>query len=159
MAVSIRQANLADPLDRTSTLEMIDAYSRDSMGSGHPLPVDVRDRLIDALRNHPTTLIYLASEGDEAVGVAVCFLGFSTFAAKPLINIHDLSVLPHYRGRGIGRQLLAAVEEDARARGCCKLTLEVFESNERARRTYAAAGFGDPVYGQEERTLFLSKSL
>lgn len=159
MAVSIRLADLSDPLDQASTLALIDAYARDPMGGSHPLPVDVRDRLIDGLRNHPTTLVHLAFEGDEPVGVAVCFLGFSTFAAKPLLNIHDLAVLPNYRGRGIGRQLLAAVEDDARARGCCKLTLEVFESNERARRTYAAAGFGDPVYGQEERTLFLSKTL
>ncbi|HEX7070422.1 MAG TPA: GNAT family N-acetyltransferase, partial [Rhodothermales bacterium] len=129
-------------------------------GNSRPLDDDVRARLINGLRAHPTTRVFLAYDGDEAVGVAVCFMGYSTFAAKPLINIHDLAVLPEYRGRGIGRSLLNAVEEYARAEGCCKVTLEVFESNHRARKTYAAAGFGAPVYGDgEERTLFLSKSL
>ena len=37
---------------------------------------------------------------DKPVGLATTFEGFSTFAAKPLINIHDIAVLPDYRGRG-----------------------------------------------------------
>jgi len=40
----------------------------------------------------------------------VCFRGFSTFAAAPLINVHDLAVVPGFRGQGIGRRLLEAVE-------------------------------------------------
>ena len=76
----------------------------------------------------------------------MCFQGFSTFAARPLINIHDLAVLPDLRGQGIGRQLLEAVECKARALGCCKLTLETQENNHRARRIYQAAGFAQAVY-------------
>ena len=160
MKLSTREANLDDPADAEAVLMLVDAYARDPMGSGRPLPDDVQARLIDGLRTHPTTLILLAFDGDVPIGIAVCFLGYSTFAAKPLVNIHDLAVLPDYRGRGVGKRLLAAVEEAARARRCCKLTLEVFETNERARRTYASAGFGDPVYSASaERTLFLSKSL
>ena len=160
MSVHIRLADLNDSADQAATLEMIDAYARDPMGNGAPLPPDVRDRLIAGLRTHPTTLVFLAFVATSPVGVAVCFLGFSTFAAKPLINIHDLSVLPRHRGTGIGRALLQAVEAEARSRGCCKLTLEVLDENHRARRAYAAAGFGAPVYkGDEQKTLFLSKPL
>ncbi|MBK7975719.1 MAG: GNAT family N-acetyltransferase [Deltaproteobacteria bacterium] len=86
-------------------------------------------------------------------------LGFSTFAARPLINVHDLAVLPEYRGHGIGRALLRAVERAARERGCVKLTLEVQENNQRARSVYAAAGFAQAEYGASGGALFCSKRL
>jgi ribosomal protein S18 acetylase RimI-like enzyme len=76
------------------------------------------------------------------VAVAVCFVGFSTFVARPLINIHDLAVLPEYRGQGIGRLLLQQVEAKGHELGCCKLTLEVREDNHRAQRLYQRFGFG-----------------
>ena len=139
---------------------MVDAYSRDPMGDGAPLSPEARERLIPGLRKHPTTLVFLAYDADTPVGVAVCFLGFSTFAAKPLVNLHDVSILPTHRGRGIGRALLAAVEVRARELGCCKLTLEVLDQNHRALRTYAAAGFQryalQPGAGE---AIFLSKPL
>ena len=80
----------------------------DSMGNGHPLPSDVFDRLVPALRQHPTSMVFLAYLEERAVGIATCFLGFSTFAARALINIHDLAVLPECRGQGVGPALLSA---------------------------------------------------
>lgn len=154
------QADLENPDHQAVVLFLIDAYSRDPMGDGAPLAPEVRERLIPGLRKHPTTLIFLAHEGDAPVGVAVCFLGFSTFAAKPLVNLHDVAILPTHRGRGIGRGLLAAVEARARELGCCKLTLEVLDQNHRALRTYTTCGFKryslQPGAGE---AIFLTKSL
>src|SRR4051812_49605519 len=93
------------------------------MGDGKPLSDEARNQLLPGLRQHPTTLILLAYNLDHPVGIAVCFGGFSTFAAKPLINIHDLAVLPEYRGRGIGRRLLEAVERKNPGLGCCQVNL------------------------------------
>jgi GNAT superfamily N-acetyltransferase len=135
------QADLDRPEHQVAVLAMIDAYSRDPMGDGAPLAPDVRERLIPGLRRHPTTLVFLAYDCETPVGVAVCFVGFSTFAGKPLVNLHDVSIVPTHRGRGIGRGLLAAVEARARELGCCKLTLEVLDRNDRALRTYTAVGF------------------
>jgi GNAT superfamily N-acetyltransferase len=140
-AIRTLQANLDRPDHQATVLAMVDAYSRDPMGDGAPLSAEARERLIPGLRAHPTTLVFLAFDGDTPVGVAVCFLGFSTFAAKPLVNLHDVCVVPTHRGRGVGRALLAAVEARARELGCCKLTLEVLDQNHRALRTYTAAGF------------------
>ena len=154
------QADLDRPEHQAAVLFLIEAYSRDPMGDGAPLSPDVRERLIPGLRQHPTTLVFLAYDGDAAVGVAVCFLGFSTFAAKPLINLHDFAILPTHRGRGLGRSLLAAVEAHARKLDCCKLTLEVLDKNDRALRTYTAAGFKryslQPGAGE---AIFLTKPL
>jgi ribosomal protein S18 acetylase RimI-like enzyme len=129
------------------------------MGNGEGLSAEVRDRLIPGLRQHPTTLIYLAFASDEPVGIAVCFVGFSTFAARPLINIHDLAVVPAYRGQGVGRLLLERVESKGRDLGCCKLTLEVRADNHRAQRLYARAGFDDVALSQGAGTWFLQKPL
>lgn len=154
------QADLENPRHQAAILSLVDAYSRDPMGDGAPLAPEVRERLIPGLRQHPTTLVFLAYDGDTAVGVAVCFLGFSTFAARTLVNLHDVAILPTHRGRGIGRGLLAAVEVRARELGCCKLTLEVLDKNERALRTYTAAGFKryslQPGAGE---AIFLTKPL
>ena len=87
-------------------------------------------------------------------------LGFSTFKARPLVNVHDLAVLPEHRGRGVGRALLAAVERKARALGCARVTLEVQENNGRARRVYERAGFAQAVYGDTTGgSLFYTKPL
>lgn len=144
--MEIVEADLARPTHQQAVLALTDAYARDAMGNGEPLAADVLARLVPSLRAHPTTLIFLAYADVEPVGIATCFLGFSTFAARPLLNVHDLAVLPAHRGRGIAQQLLAAAQTKARMLGCCKLTLEVQENNYAARRLYARAGFAQNVY-------------
>src|SRR6188472_634458 len=108
-------------------LSVLDSYAREEMGGGAPLSLDVRQRLVPALREQANALVLLAFADGAVTGIATCFFGFSTFAARPLLNVHDLAVLPASRGRGVGRALLVAAEERARARGCVKLTLEVRE--------------------------------
>jgi GNAT superfamily N-acetyltransferase len=158
--VEIIEADLNRIEHQECVLELIDAYSRDPMGNGKALSAETRGNLIPGLQQHPTTLIFLAYQGHLAIGIAVCFKGFSTFNARPLINIHDLAVLPEYRGQGTGRHLLEVIEKKAIDLGCCKITLEVQEYNYRARRVYEAAGFVQAEYLKAAGgSLFLSKTL
>ncbi|MEM8945523.1 MAG: GNAT family N-acetyltransferase [Planctomycetota bacterium] len=153
-------ADLNDLGQQQAILDLLDEYSQEPVISGKPLAKDVRERLIGGLQQHPTTHVLLAYIGERAVGVAVCFLGFSTFAAKPLLNIHDIAVAAEHRGQGIGKQLLIAVEAQARRLGCCKLTLEVFEENSPARAAYRSAGFDHAGGAQSAmRCLFLAKAI
>jgi GNAT superfamily N-acetyltransferase len=157
--IEVVEADLSLPSHARAVVEMVDAYSRDIMGNQEPLPDYVRERLVPSLRGQPQALVLLAFDGERPVGIAIAFGGFSTFAARPLLNLHDLAVVAEYRKRGIGRQLLEAVEHHARARGCCKVTLEVLEANP-ARRLYAAMGYATPAYDNEAgRALFLAKPL
>ena len=157
---TVVEADLALPPHAAAVLAMLDAYSADPMADGHPLSAEARANVITGLRAHPTTLVFLAFRGSEPVGIATCFGGFSTFAAKPLINVHDFYVAPSRRGRGIGRALLAAVERKARAMGCCKLTLEVLENNTPARRLYGSCGFAQAQYSEAAgKAIFLWKPL
>ena len=146
-ALRIVQADLDQPQHQAAVLEMTRAYACDPMGNGCDLPEHIQKTLIQGLRAHPTTLILLALDEHRPVGIATCFIGFSTFAARPLINIHDLYVLPEYRTRGVGRRLLEATETQARELECCKLTLEVQENNHAALALYQSFGF---VAGQYE---------
>ena len=158
--IRVVEADLKLTAHQKAVLAMIDIYARDPMGETKPLDPDVRARLIPGLQNHPTTVVFLAFHGDQAVGAAVCFIGFSTFAAKPLINIHDFVVLSALRGKGVGRSLLEAIEGKARELGCCKLTLEVMDNNHRALRIYEAAGFARYALQKGSGTaIFMSKPL
>lgn len=159
MHVEVVDADFATATHCTGILDVLNSYAADSVGGSEPLSAEVRERLVPALRDHPTALVLLAIEQGRPVGVAVCFLGLSTFRARPLLNIHDLAVLPEWRGKGVGRALLEAAEHRARQCGCCKLTLEVQDSNGRALRLYDGFGFSDFVVGDSGPTRFLTKML
>ena len=160
MRVEICEANLSNPAHASAVVHILDSYARDPMGGAHPLPASVTEQLADRLAEQSHALVLLAHVDARPVGVAVCFRGFSTFAAKPLLNIHDLAVLPDSRGLGIGSALLAAAEVRARRLGCCKLTLEVRQDNIGARALYERVGFGDFAPGADPiPTLFLEKRL
>ena len=148
-APQIIEADLDNRDHQQAVIALTAAYALEPTGNGGPLPPGVLERLIPGLKNHPTTLIFIAYTNGEPVGIATCFVGFSTFAARPLINISDLAILPDRRGQGIGRALLAAVEQKARDSGCCRITLEVQENNAVARHVYNQAGFTQAVYGPD----------
>ena len=159
MPVEIRLADLNSAADAAAVIAVLDSYASDPRGGSEPLSAQVRDRLIPGLKSHPTTRIWLAWDAGQAVGLCVGFLGFSTFQARPLLNIHDLAVVPGRRGGGVGRALLSAAESHARQAGCCKLTLEVQDDNHPARGLYERFGFRDVKYGDSGPTRFLSKNL
>ncbi|MDP5008952.1 MAG: GNAT family N-acetyltransferase, partial [Glaciimonas sp.] len=100
--------------------------------------------------------VVLAFDGDVPVGLVNCIEGFSTFACKPLLNIHDLAVVKSHRGQGIGRKLLEYVAEMAKGMGCCKVTLEVLEINVGAYALYKSCGFAQPEKGN---TMYMQKKI
>jgi ribosomal protein S18 acetylase RimI-like enzyme len=154
-AIRICGADYGNPHHAAALVSLLDAYARDPMGGGEGLSDFAKANLVSELARLPQAFSLLAFDGsgeDLPVGLVNCMLGFSTFACKPLVNVHDLAVLPAYRGRRIGQRLLERVEAMARARGACKLTLEVLSGNASAMRLYARAGFAqyqlDPAAGQ-----------
>ncbi len=140
--LTIDLADYSDARDAADVVALLDAYARDLMGGGSPLADDVKARLAGDLAANPHAFSLLARLDGRTVGLANCFMGYSTFAAAPLVNIHDLAVLPGYRDKGIGRALMTAVEAEALKRGASKVTLEVLSGNP-AKRLYAALGYGD----------------
>ena len=150
--LTVRHLQLADPADAALFLDLLDHYARDPMGGGEGLSADAREHLVVRLRGLSNFTAGLAFLGEEPVGLVNCFTGFSTFAARPLLNIHDLVVRDGHRGAGIGQALLQWAEQTAQALGCCKVTLEVLTGNTGAMKSYQRAGFEpyalDPEAGQ-----------
>jgi ribosomal protein S18 acetylase RimI-like enzyme len=138
---TITLVDFSNATHRDAVVAMVNAYASDPKVGGVSLPEEVLNSLGKKLADHPTAIAWLAWCGNEPVGVLVGFLGFSTFAARPLLNIHDLAVLAMQRGQGVGGRLLAAAETYARERGCCALTLETRGDNVAAQRLYRRAGF------------------
>ena len=141
--LTVELADYASPRDAADIVALLEAYARDPMGGGEQLGQEVRDEVVPGLAATPGAFSLIARLDGKAVGLANCFTGFSTFIARPLINVHDMTVLANHRGRGIGKALLGAVEAEARRRGACKITLEVLSGNDRAKALYAASGYRD----------------
>jgi ribosomal protein S18 acetylase RimI-like enzyme len=153
--VRVIRADYGNPEHAAGLVKLLDAYARDAAGGGKPLSEFAKANLVTSLSAVPHAFSVLAFASDDnsvPVGLANCLEGFSTFECRPLVNVHDLAVLPDFRGQRIGDQILRLVEQIAVERGACKLTLEVLSGNVRAKSLYERFGFLpyalDPTLGQ-----------
>lgn len=158
--IRVTLADYADPVHAQALVMLLDAYARDPAGGGEGLSDYAKTHLVPALAARPQAFSILAWDGEAAVGLVNCIEGFSTFACRPLVNVHDVAVLPSHRGRGVAARMLALAEELARQRGAVKLTLEVLSGNVSAYRLYQRMGFVgyqlDPAMGTAQ---FMQKIL
>ncbi len=150
----IERVNYRNAKDAQALVFLLDAYARDPMGGGEALKPEDSARLCQELADIPGAASFIAWTEAQPIGLINCFEGYSTFKAKPLLNVHDIAVLAKHRGQGVGQALLKAAENHARTRGCCKLTLEVLSGNTPAMASYIRFGFAqyelDPAVGQAQ---------
>lgn len=153
-ALRICRADYRNPVHADALVRLLDAYAQDPAGGGEALSGFAKANLVKELAARPQAFSVLAFADGEAVGLVNCIEGFSTFACRPLVNVHDVAVLASHRGRRVAGQMLALVERIARERGACKLTLEVLAGNAGAIRLYERVGFAgyqlDPSMGRAQ---------
>jgi RimJ/RimL family protein N-acetyltransferase len=102
-------------------------------------PVDVEERAAKArelVQGEGPDALWVLEEDGAVVGAT----GVHTTRARGVLTL-GMAILPEFRGRGAGRQLLEAAIEHARGTGAHKLELEVWPDNGRAIALYVAAGF------------------
>ena len=106
-----------------------------------------RQVLRDKLREQPQGSAIFIAEDERGVALGLIHLqpGADYYHREPHGHIADLIVAAAGEGRGVGRRLMAAAEEWARARGFGWLTLSVFADNRRARELYTRLGFGEDI--------------
>lgn len=150
----ICRADYSNPVHAAAVVMLLDAYAQDPAGGGEGLSEFAKSRLVPELAARPHAFSVLAFDGEQPVGLINCIEGFSTFACKPLVNVHDVAVLPGHRGQRVGEKMLELAERIARERGACKMTLEVLQGNHSAIRLYERIGFAayqlDPAMGQAQ---------
>ncbi|GGA83053.1 N-acetyltransferase [Neiella marina] len=160
MAIEIKLADYSNPRHGADLIAVLRAYANDVMGGGEDLSDYAQQNLIASLAQQPGAFTVLAYVDGKPAGLANCFTGFSTFACKSLINIHDFAVVAEYRGRQLSQLLLDRVEQIARERDCCKVTLEVLQGNTVAQNAYRKHGFeGYELPGGQGHALFWEKKL
>ncbi len=156
----IIRADYRNPQHRQHITELLDSYARDPMGGGEALASDIKERLVDNLIAFGKAFSVLAYAGDLPVGLTNCMVGFSSFAARELVNIHDIYVDQNYRGQGVSHKMMVKTEQIAREMGCCKMTLEVLSNNHSAKASYKKFGFSDYELDPKAGTaLFWQKKL
>lgn len=158
--IDIVKADLSLPAHAEATIQLMDAYALDPMGGGQGLSNYVKANLLAELAKRKSAHVILAFVDAKPAGLIICLEGFSTFACKPLLNIHDAIVALPYRGKGLSKLLLQKAEAIALDLGCCKLTLEVLEGNHIAQAAYKSFGFsGYELNPQMGKALFWEKKL
>lgn len=154
------EADFSSETDAAAIVALLDEYARDPMGGAEPLSDYARARLVPELARRSTAHALIARIDGAPAGLAIFFEGFSTFACKPLLYLHDFAVSPRHRGHGVGKAMLARLDEIALGWGASKLTLEVLEGNRVAQSLYRGAGYAgyelDPELG---KAMFWQKKL
>lgn len=98
---------------------------------------DIRDSLFG---DWPGAEVVLAYIGSDLAGFALFFHNYSTFLGRRGLYLEDLFVLPAYRGKGVGRRLLAHLARIALERRCGRMEWWVLDWNESAIRFYRSIG-------------------
>ena len=150
MNISIIQADYQNAQHGKDLIMLLNAYALDPMGGGEALSDYVQKNLVATIAKRHDFLTLLCYVDNKPAGILNCVEGFSTFKAKPLLNIHDCGVLKEYRGLGISQKLFIEAEKISVERGYCKLTLEVLEGNIIAQNAYKKLGFSG--YELDEKT-------
>ncbi|MFN0243547.1 MAG: N-acetyltransferase family protein [Planctomycetota bacterium] len=77
----------------------------------------------------PRAEALLARDDRAVAGFALFFHNYSTFVGRPGLYLEDLFVRPAFRGRGIGRALLAELARIAVERDCGRMEWSVLDWN------------------------------
>jgi len=88
----------------------------------------------------PRVFCDLAEADGQVAGFALWFYSFSTFVGRPGIYLEDLFVRPEFRGRGLGKALIARLAQRCVAENLGRLEWSVLDWNEPAIQFYRAHG-------------------
>ena len=98
------------------------------------------ERLLgDIFKKRKLNLLVATLEG-RLVGYALYLRTYSSFLARPTLYVEDIFVLEEFRGRGVGRRLIARCAKEAVRTGCGRMEWTVLGWNKRAIRFYTGLG-------------------
>jgi GNAT superfamily N-acetyltransferase len=90
---------------------------------------------------HAESVIFMAYEGEQAVGFTQLYPLFSSTRMKRLWLLNDLFVAPEHRGKGYSKALLEHAKAFGAETGACEIMLETAKSNTIGNSLYPATGF------------------
>jgi len=129
--------------DEASLLRMMRELAEQEPGAYYFDEPVVRRLLREFLANLSLGRAWIFSEGAAPAGYIVLTLGYSFEYHGRDAFVDELYVEPQWRRRGIARQALQFVEEQARKMGVQAIHLEVDHVNDPALELYRGNGYGD----------------
>lgn len=90
--------------------------------------------------NSDEGVIHLYRYDGKAIGFSTIYNGFSSPHAETVAILSDLYVLPEYRGRGFGKDLVNHAIKTARSRGYSRLQWLTAQDNDKAQKLYNQVG-------------------
>lgn len=142
MSAELRFAGPSDAPDVHRLVQALAEYEREP-DAVECTAEDLRKQLAS---DRPPFECVLAEVEGEVVGFALFFHNYSTWKGKQGLYLEDLFVLPEFRQRGIGKQLLAHLTKLAVERDCGRMEWAVLDWNEPAIEFYRGLG-ARPVDG------------
>lgn len=102
---------------------------------------------------------WLLLEGGKIIGQLWVAYSDLEDKQKSSMRIQLISVLGEYRGKGNASKLIKFAEEEAKSRGCVKVTLVVANENTNAIELYKRLGYEDntAVFKHKTRTMMEKK--
>lgn len=94
--------------------------------------------------------VIFALEDGKEVGFALFFHNFSTFVGRAGLYLEDLFILPEYRGKGYGTQMLKVMARIAVERGCGRFEWTCLDWNKPSIDFYLKLG----ALPQDEWTIY-----
>ena len=157
MDVIFRAADLNKDRDIEALVILINEFMF-GKDTGNAKSID--SGIAQKLKKIGTAKIYLCECYDNIIGIAVCFIGFSTYRQKELLNIHDFFIQKEYQGKGIGTRFLEYIEEECIKNDFCRITLEAYDDNTNAIKLYVNNGFqGNKNIGNNHLIYAMKKEL
>jgi GNAT superfamily N-acetyltransferase len=101
----------------------------------------------------PDHLLLVAEAQGRLIGMCALIFSQSTWSASPVCELQDVLVTQGHRRTDVGRGLMQAAEEIARARGCSRLFLLAESWNLDAHAFYRSLGLAEKTCLYFERDL------
>lgn len=92
------------------------------------------------LFSNPICEAYLGYMGNTPGGLLHVSNGYSTFNARPTLNVEDIFVTENMRGSGLGKALFDYAKSIAKDRQCCRMEWRVLDWNSNAISFYEKMG-------------------
>jgi ribosomal protein S18 acetylase RimI-like enzyme len=146
---------IAQPHEADAVARLMLAF-RDHLGLERPSDADGRAGVEHLLADPDTEFVLAAARpGDPPAGVAQLRFRYGFWRGGGDCLLEDLFVDDAARGAGLGRALVQATLERARARGCRRAELDVNEANAAAVALYERFGFSAAANPYGARDLYM----
>ena len=135
-AFTIRKATISDaPL----ISQLFDQYRQ-----FYEQPADLAKATVfirERIERNESVILYACGPAGEPLGFCQLYPTFCSVAAARIYALYDLFVVPQWRKSGIGRALMLAAHDQARADGMARMDLTTAKTNLKAQALYESLGW------------------